>query len=69
MELIRMPQVIKMTGMSKSAIYAQIKEGAFPRPLKISQRHVAWDKQHVIDWIQSLPLAKGPTWVDNTTQI
>lgn len=60
--LIRLPEVIDMTGMAKSTIYAKLKDGDFPRPLKISHRHVAWDKQDVISWIAALPVAQGPTW-------
>lgn len=61
-QLIRMLDVMDMTGMARSTIYAKIKEGQFPRPLKISHRHVAWDKQDVVAWIEALPVAQGPTW-------
>ena len=47
--LIRMPQVITLTGMARSTIYARMKEGDFPRPLKLSIRHVAWHKQDILD--------------------
>lgn len=56
-QLIRLPDVIVMTGMTKSTIYAKIKNGEFPRPLKISDRHVAWDKHEVNGWIEALPIA------------
>lgn len=67
-QLIRLPDVIIMTGMTKSTIYAKIKHGEFPRPLKISYRHVAWDKCEVTHWIESLPVAQGSTLHDVTNR-
>lgn len=62
--LIRMPDVMEMTGLARSTIYAKVQADEFPRPLKISYRHVAWDMQDVLDWIEHLPVAKGPTWLN-----
>jgi prophage regulatory protein len=61
-KLIRMPQVIDMTGLARSTIYAKVQAGEFPRPLKISHRHVAWKRQDIISWIEGLSLADSPTW-------
>lgn len=59
---------MEMTGMARSTIYAKIKEGRFPRPLKISPRLVAWDKRDVVDWIENLPFANGPTWMNTEAE-
>lgn len=66
--LIRMPQVMDMTGMGKSTIYAKIREGEFPRPLKISNRHVAWDAYEITTWIENLQVTEGPTWSNVKTE-
>jgi prophage regulatory protein len=62
-----MLDVMNMTGMARSTIYAKIKEGQFPRPFKISHRHVAWDKKDVVAWIETLPVARGTTWQNANT--
>jgi prophage regulatory protein len=56
--LIRIYDVMDLTGMSRSTIYAKMKEGQFPRPLKISHRHVAWDADDIFNWIGDLPEAQ-----------
>ena len=41
--LIRRQAVEDRTGLGKSSIYALIKSGKFPPPVKLSARAVAWD--------------------------
>lgn len=50
--LIKLPTVIKMTSLSRSAIYQRIKEGQFPAQIKIGRRSVAWSESRVQNWIQ-----------------
>ena len=52
--LIRLPKVIEITGNSRSKIYADVKEGLFPAPLKIGKRAVAWKVSDIDGWIKSL---------------
>jgi len=40
--LIRLPEVIRQSGLSRSSVYHYIDEGLFPRPVKIGERAVAW---------------------------
>ena len=37
---IRLPQVIEMTGMSRSYIYARIAQEAFPKQIQLGSRSV-----------------------------
>jgi prophage regulatory protein len=53
MKLLRRKQVEKMTGLSRSSIYAMIAEGRFPRQRKIGLRAVAWMEDEIILWINS----------------
>ncbi|MEO1767971.1 helix-turn-helix transcriptional regulator [Thiobacter aerophilum] len=52
-KLLRLPKVIDATGYSKSRIYALIKEGAFPAPLKLGDRAVGWRESEIEAWIAS----------------
>lgn len=51
--LIRLEDVMKMTALSRSSIYACIAEGRFPKPLRIGRRAVAWRESEILNWISS----------------
>lgn len=46
--MLRIRDVCRHTGLSRSAVYRAVKEGGFPRPRKIGKRSVAW-WSHQID--------------------
>ena len=48
---IRLPQVIEMTGMGKTFIYARISDGTFPKQIQLVSRSVVWNERDVIDWM------------------
>lgn len=51
----RLKDVPRMTGLSRSTIYAQIAKGNFPKQIKlIGARSVGWHESAVIDWIESM---------------
>lgn len=49
--LLRLPEVARLTGLGKSKIYADIAAGAFPAPVRLSPRLVAWDSVAIASWI------------------
>ena len=49
--LVRLTEVIDTTGRSRSSIYSDIKEGVFPKPVKIGKRAVAWSSEDITNWI------------------
>ena len=51
--LDRLPLVLDRVGTSKTTIYAMVKTGDFPAPVKIGQRAVAWRRSEVDAWIAS----------------
>ena len=50
--LIRLPDVESATGCKKSTIYDLMKSGRFPKPVRLSARHVAWPESAVLQWVQ-----------------
>ena len=46
-KLIRLPEVIARTGKSRSGIYQGIKEGTFPKQVKLGPRAVGWIEAEV----------------------
>jgi len=55
LRLLRLPEVLELTGLKKSSIYARSKEGSFPKPVKVGARAVAWYAHEVEEWIKDLP--------------
>ena len=47
---LRLKQVKTVTGMSRSWIYDAIRRGAFPAPIPLGARAVAWDSADVAAW-------------------
>lgn len=48
---MRMPEVAKTVGRSRTSIYYDVKEGRFPKPHKIGRRAIAWKESEIQDWI------------------
>lgn len=53
MKILRLPQVIELVGLKRSAIYQLIQQGKFPRPVRLSKRAVGWRSDEIEAWIES----------------
>jgi prophage regulatory protein len=53
MKFLRRPQVERLTGLSRSSIYAMVADGRFPRQVKISRRAVAWREADIFEWMNN----------------
>lgn len=51
--LIRLAEVISITGLRKTSIYAAMNAGEFPKSIKISSRASAWPLSAVNRWVSS----------------
>jgi predicted DNA-binding transcriptional regulator AlpA len=49
---IRLKEVLSICGKSRSSVYASIKNGNFPAPIKVGGRSSAWVKSEVLQWAQ-----------------
>jgi prophage regulatory protein len=55
--LLRFPAVLKRTAMGRTALYALIKAGKFPAPVKVGGAS-AWVDVEITRWIEELMLAR-----------
>lgn len=54
LRLLRRKQVEDRTGLSRSTIYARIKEGSFPSPIDLGGgRAVGWVEAEIEAWLQT----------------
>ncbi|MCL1062607.1 AlpA family transcriptional regulator [Shewanella benthica] len=51
MNLLRLKDVIKCTGLARSTIYKFMDQGAFPKPAPLGARAVAWVEDEVQEWV------------------
>ncbi|OBV39952.1 putative DNA-binding transcriptional regulator AlpA [Janthinobacterium psychrotolerans] len=57
---IRLGEVLATCGKSRSSVYAGIKEGTFPAPIKLQGRSSAWLRSEVLRWMQACIEASRP---------
>lgn len=50
-DLIRIKEVMSMTGLSRSSIYTYKSKDEFPNPIQLTARSVAWVRVDVEQWI------------------
>lgn len=53
--LVRLPEVLNLTGLSRSAVYQRMAQERFPRAVQLTPRAIAWRLDEVTDWIESRP--------------
>lgn len=51
--LLRMPTVVRLTGLGRSTIYRLIAANEFPSPVRLSPRVVAWRREELDQWSEA----------------
>lgn len=51
-QVIKLPEVLQLTKVSKSKWYDEIKKGNAPKPIKLGDRAVAWVMDDVREWLE-----------------
>ena len=54
-QLLNLKEVSQRVKLKKSAIYAHVRDGRFPAPLRISRRAIRWKEAEVENYVSSLP--------------
>ena len=49
---LRLAELLEVTGMGKTFIYARMKDGTFPKQIQLGSRTVVWSEQEVIKWME-----------------
>lgn len=49
--ILRRPDVEQKTGFKRAHLYQLMKEGKFPKPIRLGVRAVGWDSVEVDEWI------------------
>ena len=52
---LRMPTVVRLTGLGRTTIYRLIADHKFPSPVRLGPRAVAWRRSDLDRWSESRP--------------
>ena len=52
MRLIRLKEVINLTGLGRSSIYKFMSENKFPQSISLGERAIAWQEGKIEEWLQ-----------------
>jgi prophage regulatory protein len=53
----RLPEVERISGLSRSSIYRLEGLGQFPKRVRLGQRAVAWPRKAIDEWLANRPQA------------
>lgn len=53
-KLLRLKQVVERTNISKATIWRWVKDGTFPKPIRITSRVTVWKNSDVEAYIASV---------------
>ncbi len=56
-KIIRLPEVILKTGLSRSTIYLHMSKGEFPQSISLGERAVGWLESDVEHWLEARVVA------------
>ena len=51
--IIKLPRVKEKTALSRSSIYAKIKEGSFPQQIRLGARAIGFIESEIDAWIHA----------------
>ena len=58
-KIYRLPEVMTLTGLSRSSIYLRISKQEFPQALILGSRAVGWTEAAIVDWQKAVMEAQN----------
>lgn len=66
--ILRLPDVIQQTGLSRASIYRQMSAHEFPGQVRLGPRAVGWRESEIETWLGNRPASRqDPPAVDGAT--
>lgn len=60
LELLNLQEVTKLLKIPKSTLYHLMRKNRFPKPLKLSERKIAWRVSKIKKWLEKLEKENEP---------
>jgi len=51
--ILRLPEVLAMTGLSRTTVYQYMKDGEFPKQVQLTKRSVGWRLKEIQAFLDS----------------
>ncbi|CRM05421.1 MULTISPECIES: helix-turn-helix transcriptional regulator [Pseudomonas] len=51
---LRLDEVLHTTGLGRNTVYRRIREGTFPKQVRIGPNSVAWRQSAIAEWMTSI---------------
>jgi prophage regulatory protein len=58
--IVRVREIVKRTGMSRSTLSRQVKLGKFPSPFRLTETTLGWMESEVEEWIMQRSAKRLP---------
>jgi prophage regulatory protein len=65
MRFLRVRTVVEMVGLSKSTLYARIRDGSFPKPIQIGVQTVVFLESEIFDWMKDKAAKRATKTAEN----
>lgn len=56
--MMRIDEVMQITGLTRGTIYSQMAKGNFPKPVKLTERLNGWRSDIIEDWLATRETAQ-----------
>jgi prophage regulatory protein len=53
--MLRAPEVMAMTGLSRTSIWRRVRAGTFPAPTEIGANSIGWPASVITQWLENRP--------------
>ncbi len=54
-QMLRAPEVMARTGLSRVTIWRRVRAGTFPAPTELGTNSIGWPASVISEWIESRP--------------
>ncbi len=53
--MLRAPEVMARTGLSRSTIWRRVRAGTFPAPVELGVNSIGWPASAITEWLENRP--------------
>ena len=53
--MLRAPEVVARTGLSRTTIWRRVRAGTFPAPVELGVNSIGWPASAITDWLGNRP--------------
>lgn len=57
-DFLRLPDVMRVTGLARSTVYRLMAEDGFPAPCRLGRRAVGWRSDDIARWSAARPVSR-----------